>query len=97
MADNPFNEYSLVTAKEVGGPMVTGTTTSLRHLGWASIVFSVLWIGGAGSFVGATFGLVGILSRGRVTTWPIPGLRLCVAGLVLGVLGIVAAAALYLS
>jgi hypothetical protein len=91
VGDNPFDQQYLVTAKEVGGPMVTGSTDSLRLLGWCSVVLSVLWIWGLGSFVGATLGLIGVLARGRVTVDPPPGLRLCVAGLVLGLIGLAAA------
>lgn len=94
--DNRFDEYTLVTSKEVGGPMVTGAIDSLRFIGWTSLILSILWLGGIGSAAGAVFGLIGVLVRGRVTVWPVPGLRLCVAGLVIGVAGFVATAFVYL-
>ena len=93
--DNRFDEYALVTAKEVGAPLVTGTTTSLRLLGWVSLILSLLWIYGLGSILGAVFGLTGVLSRGRVVVWPAPGLRLCIAGLTLGLIGCLLTLVLY--
>jgi hypothetical protein len=95
--DNRFDEHTLVTAREVGAPLVTGTTKSLRLLGWLSFVSSLLWLGGIGSMLGVAWGLIGVFARGRVTEWPVRGLRLCIAGVVLGCLGLIAAIALYLS
>ena len=80
VGDNRFDEYLLVTTKEVGTPLTTGAVTSVRSLGIASIVCAVLWLFG--------FGAIAFLVRGRATVSPLPGLRLAAVGFALGVVGL---------
>lgn len=93
------DEYLLVTNREIGEGYADSQWRSIRPLGWASIAFAVLWIGGFGSFFAVGFGLIGIVGRYNVASddYPPPGLRLCQAGVVLGLLGLVATAVWLLS
>jgi hypothetical protein len=93
--DNRFDEHLLSTTEDLAAPLITGTTDSLRFLGWASLVLSLLWVWGFGALLGFGVGLIGVLARNRVTVSPPPGLRLCYAGMVLGLVGIGVAVALY--
>jgi hypothetical protein len=89
------DRYTLAIAREVGRPLITGTTNSLRLLGWLSLLSSLFWCYGLGSLIGFCVGLIGVLERNRVTTYPVRGLRLCVVGMALGLFGLVYAVVVY--
>ena len=90
--DNPFNESLLSAQRDLGRDFASGPWKSLRPLGWASVVLGILWLFGFGSVFAVGFGLIGVMGRHRVASDvdPPPGFRLCVAGLIIGVLGLVA-------
>jgi hypothetical protein len=90
------DRYVLATSREVGGPLIQGTTKSLRRIGWISAICSLSWLWGLGSLIGIAVAIIGISERNRVTEVPVRGLYLCWAGLALGVIGFVAALVLYL-
>ena len=97
MSDNRFDEYLLGTSREVADPLVNGTVESLRTLGTASIVLAVLWVYGFGSLLAIGMASIGLMLRKRAAVDPLPGVRLTVVGLVLGIVGLVAALALALA
>lgn len=89
---NPFDE-SLISAQLDGARDYAGSPwPSLRPLGWASVICGVVWLFGFGSVFAIGFGLIGIVGRYRVASdrYPPPGLYLCIAGMVLGVIGLAA-------
>ena len=98
LGDNRFDEHLLVTQREVGADLSRTPWRSLRLFGWASLFSGLLWLWGLGSVFAIGFGLIGIVGRHQVAaeTYPPPGLRLCVAGVVLGAVGLAAAIALVL-
>jgi hypothetical protein len=87
-------QHPLPTSGEFDGPLVEDQWTSIRPLGWASVICAVLWLGGFGSFFAVGFGLIGIIGRDNVVTdqQPPPGLRMCQVGVALGLIGLLATA-----
>ena len=85
-----MDEHLVVTPRGAGNDDVEESWSSLRPLGWASILCAVLWLGGFGSFVAIGLGLTGILGRHKVTSdgSPPPGLRLCQIGTAVGAVGL---------
>ncbi len=90
--DNPFDESLLAAQRDTARDYAAGPWRSLRPLGWASLVLGLLWLFGLGSVFAIGFGLIGVTGRSRVATSddPPPGWYLCVVGLVIGSLGLVA-------
>lgn len=95
MGDSRFDEYLLATDAEVGDSLVTGTVRSLRTLGICSIIAAVLWGYGLLSIFAIGMSSIGLMMRKRAVVDPLPGTRLTVVGLVLGLAGLVAALVLY--
>jgi hypothetical protein len=91
LGDNRFDEYLITTNREVAEGIGNGGVASVRALGIGSIVLALLWGWGLGSFLAIGAGSLAFLLRGRATVDPLPGLRLAAAGIVLGMVGLVAA------
>jgi hypothetical protein len=95
VGDNRFDEYLLATSAEVGDNLVNGTVRSLRTIGVCSIVAAVLWGYGLLSIFAIGMSSIGLMMRKRAVVDPLPGVRLTVVGLVLGIAGLVAALVLF--
>lgn len=90
-----FQEDLVIQSNEVGEGMLQ-PRRSVRGLAIASICFALVWVYGFGSVFAIGLAWIAILQRNRTPVSPLPGLRLAVVGLVLGLIGLAVAVSLAL-